>query len=149
MKERNHLAQKVAELEHRNELQRRGSARGSHAGDSPKAQDSPDMKSMFYQPEDPKASPLKPPRPLSRNKPNIQSSPDKSDQELNPFSFSSKQEQKSIPDILSMFAKVDFRSTFGKKQMKLNVIYNIMTGELGFNLSVVDLKSLNRFLQSR
>lgn len=138
MKERNHLAQKLTESEHRNELQRRGSARGSQPGDSPKAQDSPDMKSMFYQPES-NASPPKPPRPMSRNQ--------NSEKSLNPFSFS--QEQKSIPDILSMFAKVDFKSTFGRKQMKLNAVYNIMTGELGFQLSVADLKNLNRFLQSR
>jgi len=48
IRERNHLAQKVAELEHRNELQRRGSAHGSQAGASPKAQESPNMKDMFY-----------------------------------------------------------------------------------------------------
>lgn len=136
----------MAELEHRNEIQRRGSARGSQAGDSPEAQGSPDMKSMFYQPEDPRASPSKPPKPLARSKTHAQSSPDKSDQDLNPFSFSSQQEQKSIPDILSMFAKVDFKSTFGKKEMKLNAVYNIMTGELGFKLSIADLKNLNRFL---
>jgi len=72
------------------------------------------------------------------------------DKRLNPFSFSeSKEERKSIPDILSMFAKVDFRRTFGKREIKTNELYTIMTSDLGFNLSVSDLKNLNRFLQSR
>lgn len=48
-----------------------------------------------------------------------------------------------------MFAKVDFRRTFGKKEMKTNELYTLMTSDLGFNLSVSDLKNLNRFLQSR
>ena len=72
------------------------------------------------------------------------------DKKLNPFSFSdSKEERKSIPDILSMFAKIDFRRTFGKKEMKVNELYTIMTSDLGFSLSVSDLKNLNRFLQNR
>ena len=65
---------------------------------------------MFYQqaPDaDSQASPPKPPKPSKTGK---------QTQNLNPFSFSAQNDsmqQKSIPDILSMFSNINFKMSFG------------------------------------
>jgi hypothetical protein len=83
------------------------------------------MKSVFYQGETPSQSqsptPVKPPR---QHQPPVT---------LNPFNVDNsnkKPAQKSIPELLELFKKINFEVSFPSPQMKINELYNVLSGEL-------------------
>ena len=59
--------------------------------------------------------------------------------------------QKSIPTILDMLKNVDFDMNFGPntKQIQVGKMYQVLTGDLGMDITVGDLKGLNKYLLSK
>ena len=97
------------------------------------------MKNVFYQSESP-SPPQKPPKVKASNA------------QLNPFNLDNsnqKPAQKSIPELLDMFSKINFKASFPKPEMKINELYNILSGELQVPLTVSDLKNLNKYLLNK
>ena len=123
------LAQKVVDLEQRQQNSRRGSEQKEPA----------ELRNVFYPAENEQQSPQK-------------SSPAKSVMSANPFDLTmtpKKPESKSVNELIAMFGSVNFQQVFGTaKMIKLNQMYNILTSKLGWNLLVADLKALNSHIQS-
>ena len=75
-----------------------------------------------------------------------------SNAQLNPSNLDNsnqKPAQKSIPELLDMFSKINFKASFPKPEMKINELYNILSGELQVPLTVSDLKNLNKYLLNK
>ena len=93
----------------------------------------------------------KPPRPGTGNSGNAASPAMKPQQNnLHPFALNgpSRQNKKSIPDILEPFGKINFGTAFnGRREIKLGNLYQIITSDLGVDLGIEDLKDLQRYLK--
>ena len=58
--------------------------------------------------------------------------------------------QKSIPAILGMLANVDLDLNLGRAtNMPINKMYQVLTGDLGMDISVGELKALNKYLMNK
>jgi len=63
---------------------------------------------------------------------------------MHPFALNAnRQNKKSIPDILEIFSKINFGTAFnGRREMKLGNLYQIITSDLGVDISIEELKDL-------
>lgn len=104
------------------------------------------MNNLFYQgaspsPDQNKVSPPKPPLHKAKT-----TAPGPDDSSLNPFNMTAGA-QKSIPVLIQMISKVNFDISLpDRDHIQMNKLYQILSGELGMDISVGELKSLNKYM---